>query len=219
MNDRERRKFIIRFIIFACVIVTLVFVLIWHHEDNNYTDATNYYTTEANRNVRSIKHYTNSYVIRNFDKTEPNIDSAESSSARRIYQAINLAYGHCQTQSRFNANQNHIKQLLGNNLSNYVLHNVKPTTSGNYSGVQSPSQKIYSTRVGYGKFDTVSKSFPINVVICYKTPKYTKGLTGHKSYVHYSAYQLNYRPKNSYATQFSVQHYDNGANDWNRIFK
>lgn len=107
-----------------------------------------------------------------YDSSEPNLDKVISANRSRIKKGMSLAFNRCQTNSAYNRQKPYVDKILGSSVGNKVLKVVRPKVSPGFttSSEHSMASSLLSCKISYGRFNELSHSIPVDIVVNYRTP-------------------------------------------------
>lgn len=211
-NNQNTIITIVKIVVLVFAVASLFIIINNHLTTKQEAESTN----NALNNVRQInqtnKNYKASMVQHQFDNEEPDLNSSERNGSKKLVQGFKLAYNNCGTPQQFNANQEKIKNLLGNSLASPVLAEVKPTTNQAIKN-HSISQKIDNIDIGYGQFNAQNKILPMHILIKYQTVPFVNGSGDTKElkkqpHTYYSVFDVYYKTQEAASKQFELVFHD-----------
>lgn len=100
-------------------------------------------------------------------KQNINLDAIEDQTRDNIKSALDMAYNQTHNKHDFSNLKNKLPNLVGKNLSSCIIDQSRPTIIS--SGEQFPNLKLNDYTITFGKFDLLSRTIPVEVLVNFNT--------------------------------------------------
>lgn len=168
----------LKIVIASSVAALIVIGGVWSHQNSVVSSNEEKAHSERVQGAHYLKdsrHFTESRLKKNYDKSEPNLGTLLRSAHNNITKGISLAFNNCKNKSSFNHNAPTVQKYLGSDISSQILKIVNPSAQN-----EDPTQpqSLNTCQVSFGAFDDYEDVVPVEIYIQYTTVPFAAGSGG-----------------------------------------